>query len=139
MEYKIFNCNSYNIHTIKTDKFKTVRMEIVFSQEVNKSKMPIYTFLADILADSSKKYPHRKDISIRLEELYKANFYSITNKVGNLFTITFVMEFIDPSYINEKDYLENAIKFPLNIINNPLVKNREFDLTNFNIIKRRIK
>ena len=28
MEYKKYNCNSYNIHTIKTDKFKTVRMEI---------------------------------------------------------------------------------------------------------------
>lgn len=139
MEYKKFNCNSYNIHTIKTDKFKTVRMEIIFSCHVDKEKMPIYTFLADILSDSCKKLAHRKDIDIRLEELYKANFYSVTNKVGNLFSITFVMEFINPMYIKEKDYLEKVVAFPFQVINNPLVKNQEFDLTNFNIVKRGLK
>ena len=81
MEYKITNCNSYNIHTIKTDKFKTIRMEIIFSKEVEKEKMPIFTFLADILSDSCKKYPHRKDIAIKLEELYKTSFYSISIKL----------------------------------------------------------
>ena len=139
MEYKKYNCNSYNIHTIKTDKFKTVRMEIIFSMDVSKEKMPVYTFLADILSDSSKKYPHRKDIAIRLEELYKANFYSITNKVGNLFTTNFVLEFINPSYISEQDYLDAVLRFPFEIINNPLSKNKEFDETVFNIVKRRIK
>ena len=139
MEYKITNCNSYNIHTIKTDKFKTIRMEIIFSKEVEKEKMPIFTFLADILSDSCKKYPHRKDIAIKLEELYKTSFYSISNKVGNLFTITFVLEFIDPLYINDPHYLEEVLAFPFTVINNPLVHNKEFDLTSFNIVKRRIK
>lgn len=139
MEYKTFNCNSYNIHTIKTDKFKTVRMEIIFSRNAEKDKLPRFTFLADLLTDSSKKYPSRKDIAIELEELYKANFYGITSKVGNLFTTNFVMEFISPEYIKDKDYLENVIKFPFEIINNPLVKNEEFDITSFNIVKRRMK
>lgn len=139
MEYKRFNCNSYNIHTIKTDKFKTIRMEIIFSREVEKEKMPLFTFLADIMSDSCQNYPRRKDIAIKLEELYKASFYSVTNKVGNLFTITFVLEFIDPVYINDKSYLEEVLSFPFEVINNPLAKNQEFDLTNFNIVKRRIK
>ena len=139
MEFKKYDCKSYNIHTIKTDKFKTVRMEIIFKREVEKDKMPIFTFLCDILTDSSKKYQRRKDIAIRLEELYKANFYGTTNKVGNLFTASFVLEFIDPKYINEKDYLKDVLSFPFEVINSPRVKNREFDLTNFNIIKRRMK
>ena len=91
MEFKKYDCKSYNIHTIKTDKFKTVRMEIIFKREVEKEKMPIFTFLCDILTDSSKEYQRRKDIAIRLEELYKANFYGVTNKVGNLFTASFVL------------------------------------------------
>ena len=40
MEYRKYDCKSYNIHTVKTDKFKTVRMEIIFSREVEKEKMP---------------------------------------------------------------------------------------------------
>ena len=112
MEYKKTNCNSYNIHTIKT-----VRMEIIFSLEVKKEILPIYTFLCDILTDCSKKYQRRKDIAIRLEELYKASFYGLTNKVGNLYTASFVLEFIAPNFINEKDYLHEVLKFPFEIIN----------------------
>jgi len=138
MEYKKYDLKSYNIHTIKTDKFKTARMEIIFSREVEKEKMPLFTFLCDILTDSSKKYQRRKDIAIKLEELYRANFYGVTNKVGNLFTTNIIMEFIDPKYINEKKYLKEVLSFPFEIINNPRVKHREFDITNFNIVKRRI-
>jgi len=138
MEYQNFNCTSYNIHTIKTDKFKTVRMEIIFSREVKKEEMPIFTFLCDLLTDSSKKYKTRKDIAIELEELYKSIFYGVTNKVGNLFMASFVMEFIDPQFINEKDYLKKVVSFPFEIINNPRVKNKEFDITSFNIVKRRM-
>lgn len=138
MEYKKYNCNSYNIYTIKTDKFKTVRIEIVFSKEVNKNEMPAFTFLSDLLTDCSKDYKRRKDIAIRLEELYKTSFYGVTNKVGNLFMTSFILEFINPMYIKEKDYLENVVKLPFDIINNPRVENKEFDLTNFNIIKRRM-
>lgn len=138
MEYRKFDCNSYKIHTIKTDKFKTVRMEIIFSREVDKKTMPVFTFLADLLTDCSKKYKRRKDIAIRLEELYKAVFYGVTNKVGNLFTTSFILEFIDPSYIKDEDYLNNVLRLPFDIINNPQVKNNEFDLNNFNIIKKGI-
>ncbi len=138
MEYKKCDCNSYQIHTVKTDKFKTVRMEIIFSREVEKEKMPIFTFLADILSDCSKKYQRRKDMAIRLEELYKSIFYGVTNKVGNLFTISFVLEFIAPEYINDPKYLENILKFPFEVLNNPRVKNQEFDLTNFNIVKKSV-
>ena len=139
MEYKKINCESYNIHTIKTDKFKTTRMEIIFSREVEKEKMQEFTFLSDILTDSSKHFQRRKDIAIRLEELYKAIFYGTTNKVGNLFTISFVLEFINPEYISEDNYFEEILSFPFKILNNPRVKNKEFDITNYNIVKRRME
>jgi len=138
MEYRKYNCSSYNIHTIKTDKFKTVRMEIIFSREVKKSEMAAFTFLCDLLTDSSKQYKTRKDIAIRLEELYKSVLYGVTNKVGNLFMSSFIFEFIDPKFIKESDYLKEAVAFPFQIINNPRVKNREFDITSFNIVKKRM-
>ena len=139
MEYNKINCESYNIHTIKTDKFKTCRMEIVFSRKVDKEKMQEFTFLSDVLTDSSAYYTRRKDIAIRLEELYKTIFYGTTNKVGNLFTTSFVLEFIAPAFIKDKDYFDEVLSFPFKIINNPRVKNKEFDLVNFNIVKRRME
>ena len=138
MEYQKYNCNSYNIHTIKTDKFKTVRMEIIFSRNVEKNEMASFTFLCDLLTDSSKNYKTRKDIAIKLEELYKSVLYGVTNKVGNLFMSSFVFEFIDPKYINETNYLKDAVSFPFQIINNPRIKNQEFDITSFNIVKKRL-
>jgi len=138
MEYQKYNCNSYNIHTIKTDKFKTVRMEIIFSRNVEKNEMAQFTFLCDLLTDSSKNYKTRKDIAIKLEELYKSVLYGVTNKVGNLFMSSFVFEFIDPKYINETNYLKDAVSFPFQIINNPRIKNQEFDITSFNIVKKRL-
>ncbi len=138
MEYKKYDCDSYNIHTIKTDKFKTIRMEIIFRREVKKEELPLFTFLSDILTDCSKDYQRRKDMAIRLEELYKSIFYGVTNKTGNLYTISFIFEFIDPEYINDPDYLKEAVSFPFKVINNPKVKNKEFDLTNFNIIRKRL-
>ncbi len=138
MEYKKFDCTSYTVHTIKTDKFKTARMEILFSQNVSKENMPIYTFLCDLLTDSTKDYPRRRDIAIRLEELYKAIFYGVTNKVGNLFTASFIIEFISPNYINEDNYLKDVLSFPFKAILKPNVKNREFDIVSFNIVKRRM-
>ena len=138
MEYQKHDCKSYNIHTIKTDKFKTVRMEIIFSREVKKEEMAPLTFLCDLLTDSSKNYKTRKDIAIRLEELYKSVLYGVTNKVGNLFMTSFVFEFISPAFINEKEYLQEVVSFPFQIINNPRVKNQEFDLISFNIIKKRM-
>ena len=138
MEYNKYELDTYNIHTIKTDKFKTVRMEIIFSGDVVKEDMAPYSFLCDLLTDSSKKYMTRKSIAIRLEELYKTIFYGVTNKVGNVFLSSFVTEFIDPKYINEPNYLENVLSFPLEIITNPRVTNEEFDMTSFNIVKKRM-
>jgi len=138
MEYRKYDCNSYNIHTIKTDKFKTVRMEIIFSKEIKREELSSCSFLCDLLTDCSKKYKTRKDISIRLEELYKAVFYGTANKVGNVLFSSFIYEFIDPAFINEENYLEEVVSFPFEIINNPQVKNKEFQINNFNIVKNRM-
>lgn len=139
MIYKTYNCNSFNIHTIKTDKFKTCHMEILFRRDIIKEQVGSVNFLGDIMSESSKKYPTNRDLVIRLEELYKAFFYCVTTKVGQTLTTNFVYEFISPEYIKEKNYLEDILQFPFEILKNPLVTNGEFDLKTFNIVKDRIK
>ena len=74
---------SYRIHTIKTNRFKTTRIEVVFRLPAQKETMYKYAFIMELLSESNKDYPTRREVAIKLEELYKAYFYSYSNKVGN--------------------------------------------------------
>lgn len=38
MKYKTYNCNSFNIYTIKTDRFKTSHLEVIFKNVLKKKK-----------------------------------------------------------------------------------------------------
>ena len=139
MVYKTYKCNSYNIHTIKTDRFKTVHMEIIFRKNIVKEELVNYAFLVDMLMESSKNYPKRKDVITKLEELYKLVVYGTTIKTGNVLSSNFMADFIDPKFIDEEDYLENVIKFIFEMLMNPNATNEEFDLKEFNFVKERLK
>jgi predicted Zn-dependent peptidase len=136
MTYKEFKNESYNLYTIKTDKFKTCHMEIIFYNNFDKDKITVTNMLGDILCHSSLKYPKRKNVVEKLEDLYSANFYGVANRIGNLRTINFIYNFIDPVY-TDKNYLKEVIKFPFDMIFNPNIKNNEFDLRSFKIMKNR--
>ena len=139
MIYKTYKCNSFNVHTIKTDKFKTSHMEIVFRKSVVKEELGAYSFLLDMLSETSKNYPKRQDLIVRLEELYKTSIYGLTTKTGNLLNASLIVDFINPDLIEEENYLENVLKLPFELLQHPNVVNEEFDLKQFNIIKERIK
>lgn len=138
MKYKKYEFDTYNIYTIKTDKFKNCHMEITFYDNVDKEELGIRNFLVDMLCHSSKNYPKRKDVVIKLEELYQSFFYGVSSKVGNMVMSTFSYDFLSPNFINDKNYLKNVLKFPFEIIENPNVTDDAFDERSFNIIKKRI-
>lgn len=137
MEYKKYDCKSYNIHTIKTDKFKTIRLEVLFRNTASEEDLPVYSILSDLMTDTSKKYPTRKSMNIRKEELYKLVLYGVNSKVGNMMVTSFISEFIDPIYIKEDNYLKGVIDFIFDTILKPNVKNNEFNSKDLNTIKNR--
>lgn len=138
MEYKKYEFETYNIYTIKTDKFKNCHMEVVYYDNIEKENLAKINFLTSMLCHSSKNYPKRKDLVIKLEELYQASLYGVTSKVGNMIFSNFIYDFLDSSYIDDTKYLDNVIKFIFEVIENPNVTNDEFDLRTFKIIKKRI-
>lgn len=139
MEYKKYDCSSYNVYTIKNDKFKTCHLEVIFRNVAKKEEVNRYSFLADILCESCKNYPKKKDLITKYEELYKVFIYAQTVRVGKILDLHISLDFINPSFISDDNYLDNVIKILFNIIDEPNVCNNEFDLTSFNIVKRRIK
>lgn len=139
MKYKTYNCNSFNIYTIKTDRFKTSHMEVIFRNVLKKEEIGTYSFLADMLSEGCKKYPRKKDLITRFEELYKIVIYASTMRVGNVIDLHASLDFINPEYIEDEGYIEDVIKTLFEVINNPNVCNDEFDLKTFNIVKERLR
>lgn len=138
MEYKVYDCDSYKIHTIKTDKFKNCSMEIMFRNNLIKEEITENNMLVDMLMHSSKKYPKRRDIAIELENLYSSSVRGFSTRLGNSIMLSFVLDFLNPRYCDE-GYLEEVISLPFELLLNPNVENLEFDRRSFNIIKNRIK
>ena len=138
MEYKKFEYPSFNLYTVKTNRFKTCQMEIIFQSDANKQDVMNKTFLADLMSDCSKKYQSRKDVARKLEELYQANFYGLTNKTGSRLMTSFVLEFLNPRYVNDKDYMHQVLALPFEMILNPRIEAGDFDIKNFNVVKNRM-
>lgn len=139
MKYKKYKCNSFNVHTIKTDRFKTSHMEIIFRKNCVKEELCAESLLVDILNESCKKYPKRKDLVARFEELYEMGMYGQTVRTGNILCTNFNIDFINPEFINDSNYLENVLKMPFLILQEPCVVNEEFDLKLFNLMKERLR
>ena len=114
MIYKKYNNNSFNLYTIKTDKFKTCEMLITFYNNIDKDNITKEIVLQELLSYSTKKYKNKKDLSTKLKDLYDINFYSYTSKVGNIRTINYSFSFLDPMY-TDKNYLKEVLKIPFEI------------------------
>lgn len=138
MEYKVYDCDSYKIHTIKTDKFKNCSMEVMFRNKIDEKKITENNMVVDLLMHSSKKYPKRRDVAIELENLYSSFLRGSITRLGSSVILSFIMDFLNPKYC-EDGYLEEVIAMPFEMILNPNVTDGEFDRRSFNIIKNRIK
>lgn len=137
MEYKEYNNKTYNLYTIKTDKFKTNHMEIVFRNNIVKSDVTKRNMITEMLVENSKNFPTRRDMIIELENLYNSYFYGVNNRIGSSILTSFCFDFINPNLVGES--IDKFIEFPFEVIFNPNVKNNEFDITTFNYIKNRIE
>lgn len=139
MQYKKFEGSTYNIYTIKTDKFKSCIINVIFRDNIkNKDILANLSMLKSLIVDSSKKYPNRRELSIRCEELYNASFFASVHRLGNSYELNLGTEFINPEFVKEKNYLDEIIKFNFEMILNPNVVNDEFDLKSFNVVKNKL-
>lgn len=137
MIYKLHKNGSYNIHTIQTDKFKTIRMEIIFRNNFIPEHAALRTALFETLTENSKYYKTKRELNLKEEELFNAIIYAESTKLGNEVLSSINLEFLNPKYTGE-DYISDAIKLPFDLIFNPNIKNNSFDESTLEIIKQRM-
>ena len=139
MNYKKISFNNANLHIIKTERFKTFIIDVVFKFPVGKEQLPKYNFLSWLLNESSLKYPSKRKLSIELEELYKASYVVDSSRRGNNLMFSISIESINPKYLDDANHLNDIINFLFEVILNPNVKKNEFDKKSFDIVKNYMK
>ena len=134
MIYKKKEIGSYNLHMIKTDKFKTINIEVIFRNKVKKEEITITNFLSSILTYTTKKYPTKNSFSKRLEDLYAAKLFPTCYRIGNFYNVDFNIQILDEKY-SEFGMLDETIDTIKEVIFNPNICDNMFDINSFNVIK----
>ncbi len=137
MVYKLHKNGSFNIHTIKTDRFKNIRMEIMFRNNVDIASVHKRTVLFDMLMETGEYYKTKRAIFLKLEELYNAVCYATSIRMGNAVLSSITMDFLNPKY-TEEDYLDEALKLPFDLIFHPDVTDNEFNDEILEVVKTRL-
>jgi hypothetical protein len=85
MEHVVKDFGSYKLHLIKTDKFKTIRMKLFFYSPIKKDEITIRNFLIGMLKVTNKKYPTKRELALKCQDLYACGLgYDIT-RFGNFY------------------------------------------------------
>lgn len=136
MNYTKTQINNYQIHIIKTDKFKKTNLKIYFRKPVNNMLEEIKRdILCNLLVLGTNKYKSKRELEIKCEDLFGASFSINNTRLGNYNVMCFGISFLNDSYTLENTTLE-AINFIKEIIFNPKIENNMFDQKLFELAKR---
>lgn len=119
MKYFNFDMNAYQLHVIKTDKFKTITVDISFRRKIKKEEITIRNLLKEMMVNASYNYPDEKSLIIETEKLYDLKLVSSSYRVGNDSILSFRCRFLNELY-TEEGMNDSSIKFLLDLVFNPL-------------------
>ena len=132
MNYKKIQNGAYNIHFIKTDKFKTINMRINFKRKIKENEVTKRNLLTRVLLESNETYKTSRLIEIETEKLYGLMLRSSATISGNYSVMSFESSFLNEEYTDDK-MIEKSLDFILGFILNPDIENKKFNEKNFNL------
>lgn len=134
MKYEKVNLESYNLHFITTDKFKTTTVSVNFREQIKKEDITIRKFLFQMLCSTSLKYNTNRLFEIKLEDLYSIGLSHSNVVFGNLINSYIDIKFLNKEFSDE-NLLSDSLDLLFELIFNPNVVDNKFDSKTFNIVK----
>lgn len=121
MKYRKIKNQTYNLHIIKTKKFKTVTIQINFKNKVSKKEITYRNLLINTLCEACQKYPNQRMMKIATEDLYELNYQAV-NYISGCYDVTcFDITFLNDEYTEEGNLLA-SLDFLCEILFNPLIE-----------------
>jgi predicted Zn-dependent peptidase len=139
---KVYEKNGISFFHIKSEKFKTVRIDVFFIEPLNKEKASSNAIIPFVLKRGSESYPDQQKLAMRLEELYGAGLSANVMKKGENQIIHFNADFVSDQYTAGKTKLFDEIgNLVIEIITKPALENGSFNSNYFeqekgNLIQR---
>ena len=125
MNIETHNMGAYNLHFIKTDKFKTISIDINFYRKIKEDEVTKRNLLKMILLDSNNDYKTERELIIESERLYDIKISSSISRIGEFSDLSFQTKFLNEKF-TEEDMNKESIIFFLNLIFNPYIKDNRF-------------
>ena len=116
--YINYSNKAYNLHIIKTDKFKTISVRINFKKLLEKKDITYRNLLGKILLNSNNTYKTKRDLDIETENLYGIGIGCSNSLMGNYIVTSFNANFLNEKY-TEEDMNKKSIEFLLSLLFNP--------------------
>lgn len=138
MEYKKIEGIAYNLHLIKTDRFKKNMIKINFKNKLVKEEIVKRRLIPNILVESNSIYDTKRLMDIKTEDLYNMDVYGNITVSGNSIITSFIGSFLNDKY-TEDGLLEQALTFMFDLIFKPKVVNDAFDTKAFNLSKESLR
>ena len=138
MEYVKKDLGSYNLHLIKTNKFKTITVRIAFRSPVVKEEITVRNILCDMFLQSSSKYPSKRELTIAAQDLYAADIQTYNSRLGNYNNLDIYLSVLHDRYTEEGNF-RKALDFLNEIVFHPDVLNQKFSLEKLEIVKTTAK
>ena len=146
MKYRKIKTQAYNLHIIKTKKFKTITVEVCFKTKLDKVGITYRNLLINNLCEACNKYRTKREMRIATEELYELS-YQATNYISGAYNVMcFDITFLHDKY-TEAGNFEASLDFLCELIFNPLVESsyastrfnkKNFELS-YNLLEENIK
>lgn len=133
MEYKKYVIDNVEIYTYKTDKFKTIKINMMFINEYSSEDILYNNLLNKVLYKSTKTCNNEIKMNKKYMELYSPGL-RIFDMYKNISEKNFQYTFLNEKY-TEKEQNKNNIDFLFDIIFNPNIKNKKFEKNNFLLCK----
>ena len=138
MKYTHKDMGSYNIHLIKTDKYKTITVRVMFRRKIEKSEITLRNVLTSLLVYSTNKYDSKRKMTIETQDLYSAAISVNSTRLGNYINTSFSLNVLNDKY-TEKGNFKKSLEFLNEVLFNPDIEDKKFKEKNIDIIKNRIK
>lgn len=134
MDQKCIKLKNMDLYFVKTDKFKSIDVEVFFCGDVSKEEITWRNCLMDILLYANNNYPSKRALSLRTEELYSLYLHTSNMRFGNNLISKIGISFLNPKY-TEDGMLQESLNLLHDVVFSPLVNNDHFNKEYLELIK----
>lgn len=137
MDYIDYDMNGFDLHVIKTDRFKTISYKINIRFDDEKDTERYMGLLSRLLIQTSKKYDSLRDINVACASIYDPSYNIRVLSSGSKDILTLTASFANEKY-TEAGMNEANFKFLTSFIFEPKIIDNGFDREVFEIQKEKL-